>query len=108
MQTGVQGHPGKWAYISIGVAPMRDHSVFQMLHGRGLCRLILPLFRVFFSDSSVVCVHLDRHLQHGFVQNCLTVQLDLIIGTQMASTLKPEQGRPSPRPPPPAEKVLSS
>ncbi len=30
--------------------------------------------------------------------------IDLIIGTQMASTLKPEQCCPLPHPPPPAEK----
>lgn len=45
-----------------------------------------------------------RLLKHDFVQNRLTVRSDLIIGTQMASTLKHEQCCSLPYPPPPAEK----
>lgn len=43
-QTGVQGHPGKWAYIQI---PGVDHFVCQTLHSRKLHRFILHLLCLF-------------------------------------------------------------
>lgn len=95
-QTGVQGHPGKWAYIQI---PGVDHFVCQTLHSRKLHRFILHLLRLF---SGIRSLRLTLKTFFFFSRIHL-VRADSIIYAEMASTLKPEQCHRWPRPPPPAE-----